>query len=194
MKGDCGGADAEPLLSTADFPATLVFLLFFLLSGIFSPLLLPASVNCPLGEEGSRQISIPSSSILIRSARTGLRDSRGGGSVSRGLVSLGGTAFRVWALWVGRGRPHWRFSSPFPFSCPSLVGGALMAMGGFSWALTRHPSQRWMSREPANGLPASCLSPALCPHRVGTDERYPHTPSWCAEESQLPQQLLRVPS
>ena len=148
--------------------------------GSFSPLLLPASVNCPLGQEGSRQISIPSSSILIGSARTGLRDSRGGGSVSRGLVSLGGTAFLVWALWVGRGRPHWRFSSPFPFSCPSLVGGALMAMGGFSWVLTRHPSQRWMSREPANGSPASCLSPrGTLTHHHGVQRSHSFRSSCC---------------
>ena len=50
MKGDCGGADAEPLLSTADFPATLVYLLFFLLSGIFfSP---SASCICELPSWG----------------------------------------------------------------------------------------------------------------------------------------------
>ena len=153
LKGDCGGADAEPLLSTADFPATLVFLLFCLLSGIFSPLLLPASVNCPLGQEESRQISIPSSSILSGSARTGLRDSRGGGSVSRGLVFLGNCLPCVGSV-GGEGTPSLAFLLAFPLLLPLSGGGALMAMGGFSWALTRHPSQRWMSREPANGLPA----------------------------------------
>ena len=47
-------------------PALLVFLLFFFSGIFFSLVLLPASANCPLGEGGSRQISIPSCSIFVR--------------------------------------------------------------------------------------------------------------------------------